>query len=185
MAKRPPDPKERELWRTAMRDVKPLRKGKAAKPKVEHAPSAPAKEPAQAKPTGKKPSAPPAPPPPKPRPASELTVGRLADMDKRLAERLRRGQLPIEGKLDLHGLTQEEAHDQLGGFIAISQKQGRRCILVVTGKGMWREGAGILRENVPRWLNERPNRARVLAIAQAQPQHGGTGALYVLLKRLR
>lgn len=168
-----------------MRDVKPLRKGKAAKPKVEHAPSAPAKEPAQAKPTGKKPSAPPAPPPPKPRPASELTVGRLADMDKRLAERLRRGQLPIEGKLDLHGLTQEEAHDQLGGFIAISQKQGRRCILVVTGKGMWREGAGILRENVPRWLNERPNRARVLAIAQAQPQHGGTGALYVLLKRLR
>ena len=67
-------------------------------------------------------------------------------MDKRLAERLRRGQLPIEGKLDLHGLTQEEAHDQLGGFIAISQKQGRRCILVVTGKGLWREGAGILRE---------------------------------------
>ena len=59
MAKRPPDPKERELWRTAMRDVKPLRKDKAAKPKVEHAPSAPAKEPAPAKPTAKKASAPP------------------------------------------------------------------------------------------------------------------------------
>ncbi len=185
MAKRPPDPKERELWRAAMRDVKPLRAHKPAKPKVEHAPSAPAKEPAPAKPTAKKASAPPAPLPPKPKPAPELAVGRLADMDKRLAERLRRGQLPIEGKLDLHGLTQEEAHDQLGGFIAVSQKQGRRCILVVTGKGMWREGAGILRENVPRWLNERPNRARVLAIAQAQPRDGGTGALYVLLKRLR
>jgi len=185
MAKRPPDPKERELWRTAMRDVKPLRAHKPAKPKVEHAPSAPAKEPAPAKAKAKKASAPAAPLPPKPKPAAELAVGRLADMDKRLAERLRRGQLPIEGKLDLHGLTQEEAHDQLGGFIAISQKQGRRCILVVTGKGMWREGAGILRENVPRWLNERPNRARVLAIAQAQPQHGGAGALYVLLKRLR
>jgi DNA-nicking Smr family endonuclease len=185
MAKRPPDPKERELWRAAMRDVKPLRKGKAAKPKVEHAPAAPAKEPAPPKPAAKKASAPSAPLPPKPKPVPELAVGRLADMDKRLAERLRRGQLPIEGKLDLHGLTQEEAHDQLGGFIAISQKQGRRCILVVTGKGMWREGAGILRENVPRWLNERPNRTRVLAIAQAQPQHGGAGALYVLLKRLR
>jgi DNA-nicking Smr family endonuclease len=185
MAKRPPDPKERELWRTAMRDVKPLRKGKAAKPKVEHAPSAPAKEPAPAKATAKKASAPPAPLPPKPKSVPELAIGRLADMDKRLAERLRRGQLPIEGKLDLHGLTQGEAHDQLGGFIAISQKQGRRCILVVTGKGLWREGAGILRENVPRWLNERPNRARVLAIAQAQPRDGGTGALYVLLKRLR
>ena len=185
MAKRPPDPKERELWRTAMRDVKPLRKGKAAKPKVEHAPSAPAKEPAPAKPAAKKTAAPAAPLPPKPKPVPELAVGRLADMDKRLAERLRRGQLPIEGKLDLHGLTQGEAHDQLGGFIAVSQKQGRRCILVVTGKGLWREGAGILRENVPRWLNERPNRTRVLAIAQAQPRDGGTGALYVLLKRLR
>jgi DNA-nicking Smr family endonuclease len=164
-----------------MRDVQPLRKGKAVKPKIEHAPAAPPKEPAPGKPAAKK--APP--PPPKPKPVPELAIGRLADMDKRLAERLRRGQLPIEGKLDLHGLTQEEAHNQLGGFIAVSQKQGRRCILVVTGKGLWREGAGILRENVPRWLNERPNRARVLAIAQAQPQHGGTGALYILLKRLR
>src|SRR5262245_11453857 len=184
MAKRPPDPKERELWRTAMRDVKPLRKGKAAKPKVEPAPSAPPKEPAAEKPAAKK-AAPLPPAPPKPKPVPELAVGRIVDVDKRLAERLRRGQLPIEGKLDLHGLTQGEAHDQLGGFIAISQKQGRRCILVVTGKGLWREGAGILRENVPRWLNERPNRARVLAVAQAQPQHGGAGALYVLLKRLR
>jgi DNA-nicking Smr family endonuclease len=184
MAKRPADPKERELWRTAMRDVQPLGKRKAAKPKIEHAPAAPAEEPTPEKQAAKK-AAPPPPPPPKPKPVPELAVGRLADMDKRLAERLRRGQLPIEGKLDLHGLTQEEAHDQLGGFIAVSQKQGRRCILVVTGKGMWREGAGILRENVPRWLNERPNRARVLAIAQAQPQHGGSGALYVLLKRLR
>jgi DNA-nicking Smr family endonuclease len=166
-----------------MRDVQPLRKGKAAKPKIEHAPAAPPKEPAPGKLAAKK--AQPTPPPPKPKPAPELAIGRLADMDKRLAERLRRGQLPIEGKLDLHGLTQEEAHDQLGGFIAISQKQGRRCILVVTGKGLWREGAGILRENVPRWLNERPNRTRVLAIAQAQPRDGGTGALYVLLKRLR
>ena len=114
-----------------------------------------------------------------------LAIGRIADVDKRLAERLRRGRLPIEGKLDLHGLTQGEAHDQLAGFIAVSQKRGHRCILVVTGKGLWREGAGILREMVPRWLNEAPNRARVLAIAHAQPRHGGTGALYLLLKRRR
>src|SRR5262245_10988626 len=176
MAKRTPDPKERELWRTAMRDVRPLRGHKAAKPKAEDAPSAPPKEPAPKAPAAKR--ATPAPPPPKPKPAPpELAVGRIADVDKRLAERLRRGQLPIEGKLDLHGLSQQEAHDQLTGFIALSQKQGRRCILVVTGKGAWREGAGILREMVPRWLNERLNRARVLAIAQAQPQHGGAGAL--------
>jgi DNA-nicking Smr family endonuclease len=184
MAKRPPDPKERELWRTAMRDVRPLRARKPAKPKIEDAPSLPPKEPAPPKPAAKA-TIPAPPPPPKPKPPPELAIGRIADVDKRLAERLRRGQLPIEGKLDLHGLTQEEAHDQLAGFIAISQKQGRRCILVVTGKGLWREGAGILREMVPRWLNERPNRARVLAVTQAQPQHGGAGALYILLKRLR
>lgn len=184
MAKRPPDPKERELWRTAMHDVRPLRARKPAKLHTEAAPSVPPKEPAPPKPAPKKTISTP-PPPPKPKPPPELAIGRIADVDKRLAERLRRGRLPIEGKLDLHGLTQEEAHDQLAGFIAISQKQGRRCILVVTGKGLWREGAGILREMVPRWLNERPNRARVLAITQAQPQHGGAGALYVLLKRLR
>ena len=182
MAKRTPDTKERELWRTAMRDVRPLRGQKAAKPKTEDTPSAPPK-PSAPKAQATKPSAP-APPPPKPEPP-ELAIGRIADVDKRLAERLRRGQLSIEGKLDLHGLTQQEAHDQLSGFIALSQKQGRRCILVVTGKGAWREGAGILREMVPRWLNERLNRARVLAIAQAQPHHGGAGALYILLKRLR
>ena len=164
-----------------MRDVRPLRGHKTAKPKTEDAPSAPPK-PTEAKAKAAKPAN--TPPPPKPEPP-ELTIGRIADVDKRLAERLRRGQLPIEGKLDLHGLTQQEAHDQLSGFIALSQKQGRRCILVVTGKGAWREGAGILREMVPRWLNERLNRARVLAIAQAQPQHGGAGALYILVKRLR
>src|SRR5262245_26897175 len=183
MAKRTPDSKERELWRAAMRDVRPLRGHRAAKPKTAEAPAAPPKSEAP-KTQPAKPATPGPPPKPKPMPP-ELSIGRIADVDRRLAERLRRGQLPIEGKLDLHGLSQQEAHDQLGGFIALSQKQGRRCILVVTGKGAWREGAGILREMVPRWLNERLNRARVLAIAQAQPQHGGAGALYVLLKRLR
>ena len=58
-------------------------------------------------------------------------------------------------------------------------------MLVITGKGVWRSDSGILKEMVPRWLNEVPNRARVLAIANAQPRHGGSGALYVLLKRRR
>jgi DNA-nicking Smr family endonuclease len=87
--------------------------------------------------------------------------------------------------LDLHGLTQEEAHRQLDGFLAHAAHAGRRCVLVITGKGVWREESGILKEMVPRWLNEAPNRGRVLAIATAQPRHGGSGALYVLLKRRR
>jgi len=180
MAKRTPSPEETELWRSAMRDAKPLKRqhhpsrktATAAPPPASSAPaSAPAKRPL-----------PPAPPPPK---SPELALGRFAGVDKRLAERLKRGQLPIEAMLDLHGLTQEEAHRQLDNFLALSANAGRRCVLVITGKGVWRPEAGVLREMVPRWLNEGPSRAVVLAIAAAQPRHGGGGALYVLLKRRR
>ena len=183
MAKRTPSPEESELWRTAMRDAKPLKRQRHAAKKAATPSSAPAEPAAQpAAPKRPLPSLPAPVLPPKP---PELEPGRFAGVDKRLAERLKRGQLPIEGMLDLHGLTQEEAHRQLDGFLALSANAGRRCVLVITGKGAWREEAGILREMVPRWLNEAPNRSRVLAIANAQPRHGGSGALYVLLKRRR
>jgi DNA-nicking Smr family endonuclease len=162
-----------------MRDVKPLKRQRPA-PKAARA-QAPTAKPAPAASAAKLP--PPSPLLPAPPPA--LAFGRTAGVDKRLAERLKRGQLPIEGTLDLHGLTQEEAHRRLDGFLAVAAAAGRRCLLVITGKGLWRTEAGILREMVPRWLNEAPNRARVLAIAAAHPRHGGTGALYVLLKRHR
>jgi len=182
MAKRPPSPEESELWRTAMREAKPLKRQRPAAKKAATAspPAEAVAPPARAK---SPPPAPPAPPPPAQPP--ELATGRIAGVDKRLAERLKRGQLTIEGMLDLHGLTQEEAHRQLDGFLAHAAHAGRRCVLVITGKGVWRSDSGILREMVPRWLNEAPNRARVLAIANAQPRHGGSGALYVLLKRRR
>ncbi|HEX7970035.1 MAG TPA: Smr/MutS family protein, partial [Stellaceae bacterium] len=102
----------------------------------------------------------------------------------RNAERLRRGELGIEARLDLHGMTQEEAHRALDDFLACAQHAGRRCVLVITGKGGAGRG-GILRSAVPRWLNEAPNRARLLAFAAAQPKHGGAGALYLLLRRRR
>jgi DNA-nicking Smr family endonuclease len=179
MAKRP-SPEELALWRTAMRDAKPLKRSRPIAKKN----AAPETPPAELPPAQPKRAAPPPPPPPPPRPP-ELAPGRIAGVDKRLAERLKRGQLAIEAMLDLHGLTQEEAHRQLDGFLAQSAHAGRRCVLIITGKGIWRTEAGILREMVPRWLNEPPNRARVLAIAHAQPRHGGEGALYVLLKRKR
>jgi DNA-nicking Smr family endonuclease len=164
-----------------MRDAKPLKPPRPAAKKAATPQAAPA-EPPPAPARRKPPPPPPPPPPPKP---PELAPGRIAGVDKRLAERLRRGQLTIEAMLDLHGLTQEEAHRQLDGFLALSAQAGRRCVLVITGKGVWRPESGVLREMVPRWLNEAPNRARVLAIAHAQPRHGGTGALYLLLKRRR
>ena len=80
-------------------------------------------------------------------------------------------------------MTQAAAVERLAEFIARSEAAGKRCVLVITGKGL--ASGGVLRDQVPRWLNLPPNRARVLAFDYAQQQHGGSGALYVLLKRRR
>jgi DNA-nicking Smr family endonuclease len=91
--------------------------------------------------------------------------------------------LPIEGTIDLHGMTQAEAYRSLHHFLAVSQERGRRCILVITGKGSHSEG--VLRAAVPHWLNLPVTRSLVLAFAYATSAHGGVGALYVLLRRRR
>jgi DNA-nicking Smr family endonuclease len=109
-----------------------------------------------------------------------------AGVDKRTATRLRRGQLQVEGRIDLHGQTQEEAYRALSSFLAGSQEAGRRCVLVITGKGLRPDGrVGVIRSSVPHWLNQPHNRQRVLAYTPAAPKDGGEGAMYVLLKRRR
>ena len=115
----------------------------------------------------------------------EINHGNAPGLDKRSARRLKRGQKKIEARLDLHGLRQEEAHRALTSFIAKSYETRKRCVLVITGKGQVHEGSGVLRTNVPRWLNQAPNRTRILSFTHATPADGGTGALYVLLKRQR
>jgi DNA-nicking Smr family endonuclease len=112
-----------------------------------------------------------------PAPPAPKRTGR--GLDRRTAERLRRGELPIEARLDLHGMTQEEAHTALARFLGRAHAAGQRCLLVITGKG------AVLREAVPRWLGEGETRDRILASSAAQPRHGGGGALYILLRRLR
>ena len=115
-----------------------------------------------------------------------LEVGETPGIDKRTAKRLKRGQMEIDACIDLHGMTQDQAHSALQKFIASSQDAGRRCALVITGKGYGPPGGiGVLKQAVPRWLNEQPNRSRVLSFTHARPQDGGTGALYVYLKRLK
>ncbi|MBY0276983.1 Smr/MutS family protein [Candidatus Binatia bacterium] len=111
--------------------------------------------------------------------------GALPAIDRRTAERLRRGQIAIEAQIDLHGLTQDEAFTAIQDFLAESLQAGRRCVLVITGKGTARDGGGVLRSSVPRWLTEGIYRQHLIGIAVAFPQHGGDGALYVLLRRLR
>ncbi len=96
--------------------------------------------------------------------------------------------MDIEATLDLHGMTQAEAHRALGAFLHGSQSAGKRTVRVITGKGGGKSlgsGRGVLRDSVPRWLNEGPNRRMIRGFSFAAPKDGGEGALYVLLKRLR
>jgi len=120
--------------------------------------------------------------------------GRAPGLDRRSALRLKRGKTEIDGRIDLHGMTQEQARSALTGFVISGHRQDRRCLLVITGKGYhpvrddtdaWRAESGILRQRVPRWLEEQPLVGCVLAYSPAQPEHGGSGALYILLKRRR
>ena len=109
-----------------------------------------------------------------------IPLSKRAGIDRRTADRLKRGRLQIDGRLDLHGMTRDSAHSALNAFILSGRAAGKRCILVVTGKGK-----GILKNEVPRWLNLPPLREQIVAVETAQPQHGGDGALYVLLRRNR
>jgi len=211
---RPPDPTkkdgtpggraigddERALWHHVTGDVRPL--PKVPKPPAGAAVSPPGstdtpgpgiapgggpgpKRP-QKRPRAGAPAPIPAPPPePPPEPPKEpgLSHGAAPGLDKRTQMRLKRGQVELDAVIDLHGHTQTEAHRALAAFLQGSREAGRRTVLVITGKGQ--AGGGVLRDAVPRWLNEPGFRPMIRAFAHAQPKHGGEGALYVLLKRKR
>ena len=149
----------------------------------------------QAAPPIKASAAPVAPPPRDGRPAplqvkptaalSFLAAGASGDVDARTMDRLRRGRLRPEARLDLHGLTQDRAHRMLERFISEAQSSGVRSIIIITGKGRVSEGGGVLRNQVPHWLNAPGIRPSILAFSLAQPKDGGAGALYVLLRKRR
>lgn len=184
---------EAKLWRDAMRDAKvfshqaPVAEGSAA-PAVSRPPrqTETAAVPAPSA-QERAPHRPPATPVPAPSPRPNVPLldhRRSPGLDKSTAGRFAKGMMDIDATIDLHGLTQPVAHAALARFIVDSADLGRRCLLVITGKGN-REGSGILRAEVPRWLNEPGMRGLILAFTHAQPKHGGAGALYVLLKRRR
>jgi DNA-nicking Smr family endonuclease len=103
-------------------------------------------------------------------------------LDRRTETRLKRGQIQIEGRIDLHGMTQEVAHNALVGFISQSYQQGKRCVLVITGKGRL-SAPGKIRQSLASWLYDFPLTGMVLRHVTAQPVDGGAGAFYVYLKR--
>ena len=114
------------------------------------------------------------------------------NMDRKNFQRLVKGQLDIDGTLDLHGMTADQAKVRLLAYVSQSHAMGCRLILVITGKGkhkgydeFHRPVNGVLRQSLPDWLRGPTLANKVLQVSQAQPKHGGAGAYYVYLRRAR
>lgn len=115
-----------------------------------------------------------------------LSHGDSSAVDCKTAEKLKRGKFPINTRLDLHGCRQEKALQILRETIMQAHNKGQRVVLVITGKGKRSEDEiGVLKQNVPRWLNLPDIRPYILMFDYAQPKDGGKGALYLLLRRKR
>lgn len=184
MVKRSLSEAERELFETAMRDSAPLQKQSRPRKKP-----ASAKSPAQTKARQEvKPEQ-----PQTPQQHGRRTIG----IDGNTAERLRRGQLEPQARLDLHGMSERDAHRALVTFVRAARARKLRLLLVVTGKGeggqrkseavfdlgLDMQARGILRSLTPRWLRE-PGLAGMIAdVREAHRRHGGAGALYVYLRK--
>lgn len=187
---------ERELWDRVRHSAKPLHRTQAIPARPKPSPSAPASRPASA--------------PPAREPVAPFRVGQAADhrrsddllpglaesfarlpvrMDAGAFGKLKRGKLRPEARIDLHGMTLAQAHPALTSFILSTRAQGKRLVLVITGKGRERDDlapmpvrAGRLRHDVPRWLSLPPLASAVLQVAPAHRRHGGEGAIYVYLR---
>jgi DNA-nicking Smr family endonuclease len=180
-------PEEKTLWQTVARTVEALRP-EIAVPPPEPAPvtAAPAVEAPVKKLRGR--GGPPAPPEPPKLPAHPP----LHPIERRTLTRVARGTVSIDARIDLHGLTQLDAHDRLRGFLIDAQARGAKLVLVITGKGRpeaerYSEFGerGVLRRRVPQWLAEPVLRSIVIGFEEAHRSHGGGGALYVRIRRRR
>lgn len=177
---------EIEVWLAVARTVSP-RRG-ALLPEREIASTvAPPGPPSVPEPRFRPPVLPPYTPPAQTRPPAPP----LAPFEKRYRQKVTHGRIEIEGAIDLHGLTQPEAHDALRRFVRSAHARDARLLLVVTGKGRSRLSpgrdpdteSGVLRRAVPLWLRADDLRPIVLGFEEAGLPHGGHGALYVRLRR--
>jgi DNA-nicking Smr family endonuclease len=110
--------------------------------------------------------------------------GRRVDLPIEMLRRLRRGRLPVDARLDLHGLGVREARTQLEAFLQKARSRGERCAIVIHGKGAHSpQGAGVLRGEIGAWLSQGKASEHVAAFSTATAQDGGEGAVYVLLRR--
>ena len=123
--------------------------------------------------------------------SSDLKLADFHNVDASTAKKIRRNKFEIEGKLDLHGATVDEAYEKVRNFIFESYNKGKRCVIIVTGKGYKKEdddifsSKGVLREKVPEWLNGFDLRPLILSVSNPPEKLGGRGALYIILRRHR
>ena len=157
---------EARLWRTAMKNVTPYK----PQPAIEE--PAPPPLPAVTAPAEETPPPLPVKPP----------AGKPNGVDGQTLKQLSRGERKVEAVIDLHGMTVQVAHGALRRFVELQAAAGKRCLLVITGKG-GPDRPSRLKHEVPLWLEAW--KPPVLAVTNAQPKHGGAGALYVLLQRRR
>ncbi|WP_296706728.1 Smr/MutS family protein [Rhodoblastus sp.] len=174
---------ELALWRHATADVKTTRDRIRSEPE----PAPPAPEPPVAPPVASPVRTPPRAPDEKPKPPA---LPPLAPLERRMKRRLSAGKAQVDDVIDLHGLTQAQAHRALNNFLWRSAENGAKLVLVITGKGApagdaerYDSERGVLRRNAPHWLRTPELRAIVLSIEEAARPHGGSGALYVRLRR--
>ena len=111
--------------------------------------------------------------------------------DVNILKKIRKGKLRVESKLDLHGLKYKESNEKVFNFIISSHANGKRILLIITGKGKrlgtedgWK-GQGILKQSLPKWLSNRVFEDKISWFDVAPPNYGGNGAYIVYLKKLR
>ena len=116
--------------------------------------------------------------------SDEYIEGSISGVSRNILKKLKRGKLPIQAHIDLHGLTKKDAEDVVRRFLINCHSRGLRCVLIVHGRGLNSPGSiPVLKERIPVWLNRGPARKIVMAFSSAQPYDGGTGAIYVLLRK--
>jgi DNA-nicking Smr family endonuclease len=172
---------EHALWEAVAKQIKPLRAKRLAAVSQPVPPKAEASIVAKAE-THRKMATPTAAPLPK-----KPLVPPLAPLGRRERSQLSKGKKEIEARLDLHGMTQARAHRALSGFLHQAHGDGLTFVLIITGKGKIGSESerGVLRRQVPQWLSQPEFRTVVVGFEEAHIGHGGTGALYVRIRRVR
>ena len=178
-------PEDRELWGKVAKTLTQINpdRAKALKEELAQAADTPPEKTIK---TPKTATAIKAPSPVK-QPAAPLPLHHL---EHRYRRKIVRGVTAIDARIDLHGLTQHQAHDRLLGFLYQAQARRHKVVLVITGKGGGPERAymderGVLRRMVPQWLAMPDLRSVIIGYEEAHTSHGGAGALYVRIRKKR